>query len=283
MTDTVERLNHSLIQHGPLNNRIYLMHLDRKDLFVIFSSMEEIAEKNHYTKIFAKIPQWALSKAKKHEYEIEAEIPRLFNNRVNGYFVSKFFTSKRKRIPDHTQQRINDVHKIIKSYANKRSEPRLSDKVTLRKLTKHDVKDLSTVYSQVFSSYPFPIQNPDYLQKMMDLNVEYYGIFEDEDMIAASAAEMNLTNSCVEMTDFATLPEKRGNNLGLVLLNHMQKEMKQKGIDTAFTIARATSFGMNITFAKAGYIFAGLLKNNTAIAGDLENMNVLYKKINDRA
>lgn len=81
------------------------------------------------------------------------------------------------------------------------------------------------------------------------------------------------------MTDFATIPEERGNNYALYLLQNMEKEMIKKNIHTAFTISRAVSYGMNITFAKAGYTYAGLLKNNTAIAGNLESMNVLHKKI----
>jgi putative beta-lysine N-acetyltransferase len=283
MSDTVEHLHHSLIQHGPLNNRIYLMKLDKRDLSTIFLSMEEIAKTNQYTKIFAKIPQWALSEAKQHQYTIEAEIPQLFNNRTNGFFVSKFFNSKRERISNQVREIINEVHEKIESYSNWRGKTLLSEKMILKRLTTNDVKDLSSLYSKVFSSYPFPIQNPYYLQKMMNADVEYYGIFEDGKLIAASAAEMNKADGYVEMTDFATMPEKRGNNFALILLNHMQQKMRKKGIDTAFTIARATSFGMNITFAKAGYNFSGLLKNNTAIAGNLENMNVLHKKINGKA
>ena len=53
--------------------------------------------------------------------------------------------------------------------------------------------------------------------------------------------------------------------------------MKDKDIITAYTIARAISFGMNITFAKNGYKYSGTLKNNTNISGKLESMNVWYK------
>jgi len=55
--------------------------------------------------------------------------------------------------------------------------------------------------------------------------------------------------------------------------------MKARGIKTAYTIARAASPGMNITFGRAGYAFSGRLKNNTQIAGDLESMNVWHKPL----
>jgi hypothetical protein len=59
----------------------------------------------------------------------------------------------------------------------------------------------------------------------------------------------------------------------------MEKEMQQKGIKMAYTIARAVSVGMNIVFAKLGYTYGGRLKNNTNISGEVESMNIWYKAI----
>jgi hypothetical protein len=54
----------------------------------------------------------------------------------------------------------------------------------------------------------------------------------------------------------------------------MEKYIKELGLKTAYTIARALSYGMNITFAKMGYTYSGTLVNNTNISGRLESMNV---------
>jgi putative beta-lysine N-acetyltransferase len=81
------------------------------------------------------------------------------------------------------------------------------------------------------------------------------------------------------MTDFATLPEHRGENIALYLLDFMEKAMKKRGYKTAYTIARALSYGMNITFAKAAYKMGGTLINNTNICGKIESMNVWHKPI----
>ena len=56
----------------------------------------------------------------------------------------------------------------------------------------------------------------------------------------------------------------------------METTMNDHGIHTQYTIARALSAGMNITFAKAGYRYAGTLVNNTDISGTIESMNVWY-------
>ncbi len=81
------------------------------------------------------------------------------------------------------------------------------------------------------------------------------------------------------MTDFATLPKWRGKGFAQCLLLHMEKTMKRRGIKTAYTIARAMSAGMNVTFSRAGYRFGGRLKNNTNISGNIESMNVWYKQL----
>ena len=279
MFDTVEMLNHSLIQHGSLNNRIYLMDLEKQDFPLIFSLLDDLAKKRGYTKIFAKVPMWAVGKAQNEGFEVEAKIPRFFNNEIDGFFLGKFIDDSRGYLNKENIERIKKVHQSMRKYDLRKTSNVKKIEPKIKRLCKDNAKALAKLYDTVFETYPFPIFKADYLKEMMHEDVQYYGIFEEKKLIAASAAEMNLEHSYVEMTDFATLPDRRGNNYSLALLLHMEKEMKNEKMKTAFTIARAVSFGMNITFAKAGYTHAGLLKNNTAIAGSLESMNVLFKKI----
>ena len=79
------------------------------------------------------------------------------------------------------------------------------------------------------------------------------------------------------MTDFATLPSHRGRGLATHLLGRMDGAARTAGERVAYTIARAVSFGMNITFARRGYAFGGTLVSNTQIGGAIESMNIWYK------
>jgi putative beta-lysine N-acetyltransferase len=115
---------------------------------------------------------------------------------------------------------------------------------------------------------------------MLD-HIVYFGIEIDKRFIALSSAEMDTVSKNVEMTDFATLPKFRGSNLSGLLLVAMEKEMRSRGIQTAYTIARAISPGINMTFAKAGYTYGGRLINNTNISGQIESMNVWYKSLQE--
>ncbi|MBS3778698.1 MAG: putative beta-lysine N-acetyltransferase, partial [Candidatus Thermoplasmatota archaeon] len=232
MTDTVETLMHSLIQHGKLNNRIYLMDLDKKDYPHIFQMLDYLAEEKKYTKIFAKVPMWAVEKAKQHQYLIEATIPNFFNGTTDGYFLGKFLDDARKQLNKKTANQIKEVYQKFRSYLNRpnSSEPFRTDKV--KQLTFTDAECLAQLYKQVFASYPFPIYDATYLKRMMNKHVKYYGIFEKEQLVAASAAEMDTDHRCVEMTDFATLPKARGKKYALTLLNYMDEEMKKKRMKT---------------------------------------------------
>jgi len=111
----------------------------------------------------------------------------------------------------------------------------------------------------------------------MRSHVSYF-LAEKEGRIAAAASgEMDLENRNAEMTDFATLPAHLGRGLAVHLLRYMEPEMKKRGLLTLYTIARALSPGMNITFAKCGYTFGGTLINNTQISGAIESMNLWYR------
>jgi hypothetical protein len=59
----------------------------------------------------------------------------------------------------------------------------------------------------------------------------------------------------------------------------MEAEMRKRRVKTVYTIARAYSAAMNITFAKQNYEFAGTLLNNTHISDKIESMNVWYKSL----
>jgi len=98
-------------------------------------------------------------------------------------------------------------------------------------------------------------------------------------LAALSSAETDPVRGMVEMTDFATHPEFRGMGFGVFLLQQMETAMRRRGFIAAYTIARAISPGMNIVFAKQGYLYGGSLINNTNICGRLESMNIWYKPL----
>lgn len=273
--DRIEEYKGALIQHGPNNNRTYLMKLGSADPDEVVKHLHELCLHNGYTKAFAKVPNARTSCFLAADWSIEAFVPGLYDGELDGVFLGRYYDPERRKVePGHF-----DTLCVMMSTIG-RDDPRpLSESLQARKCTADDALKMAVLYSEVFQRYPFPIHEADYLRSTMDENIEYFGIWEDENLVALSSAEKDEEYSNVEMTDFAVSPDYRGLGLGLLLLNQMDAAMTERGIKTAYTIARMRSKGMNATFLKAGYRFSGTLFRNTFISEGLESMNVYYKKL----
>ncbi|CAH2212183.1 putative beta-lysine N-acetyltransferase [Tepidibacter aestuarii] len=278
MGDKILKIGESIVQHGKENDRIYLMKLHKSDLPNIISKLDEMSKKFFYTKIFAKVPSYATKFFLNKNYIIEAHIPKFYKGKEDAFFMAKYFCKDRE-----AKKNKGKINKILKTAIQKDDYKKfsgLNKEFNYRKCRLEDAADMARLYDKVFETYPFPIKDPNYIKETMNENVEYFGIWHKGNIIALASCEMDLKNLNVEMTDFATLPEYRGNKFALFLLNKMEQSMRKRGIKTAYTIARSISYAMNITFSKLGYIYTGTLTKNTNISGDLETMNVWYKSLN---
>lgn len=267
----------SIISHDKHSDRIYLMKLNEKEVDSIIDLLEEIVRMKRYTKIFAKVPLKNSKIFFEKGYVKEAEVPNLYKGIENGLFLAKYFSFERKE--EKCRELINKViHEALKNKNKYRKKPLKKDLIC-RIANEGDSKDLADFYKMNFKSYPFPIFDYEYIEETMKADVVYFSIWKEGKIIAASSCEIDKENLNAEMTDFATDEKCRGRGLACYLLNSMEQEMKNRGIRTLYTIARAKSFGMNITFSKKGFKFSGTLINNTNISGAIESMNVWYKLI----
>ncbi len=277
MRDRIEKIGGSVIQHGNHNDRVYLMKLAAQDFPGIIPEIEELAQKRGYGKIFAKVPGWAQREFIIRGYTIEALVPLFYNTKDPAVFFGGFPDPSRRFVERDTRDGIGQIIEKAGTLAFSENRGASDEDQLVRVLDKGRADQLCGLYRAVFESYPFPVFDPDYIRESMENSVVYFGIFDGDTLVAASGADMDMTNLNAEMTDFAVLPRYRGKKLSPALLKAMEKEMEKHGITVFYTIARAMQAGINITFAKAGYLFAGTLINNTRIAGGIESMNVWYR------
>ena len=283
MIDKIETLMHSLIQHGKLNDRIYLLKLAHKDCPEIIFQIDNLAKKKGYSKLIAKVPSEFRQCFIDEGFLEEAHIPGFFNGKVNkkensgkdAFLMARFRDAKRSN--NLKEKFIDDVLEFSRKKGRLKKIPHLNPCYAFRIADKGDSESMANLYKEVFPTYPFPVDNPDYLAQTMNENSLYFSIWKGNQLVCLSSVEMDKKEKNAEMTDFATLPDHRGQGFALFLLEKMEKEIRKRGIKTAYTIARALSFGMNITFAQAGYTYSGTLINNTNISGQIESMNIWYK------
>lgn len=276
--DVIEQIDHSLIQHGPHNQRVYIMKVSEQDLPGLAFRVDVLAQRRGYTKIFAKVPRQVKPLFSEMGYCQEASIPDFYDGQVDAVFLAKYLDPQRQ--DDPAREEIDAILALATEKARSACDSAPADNIDLRIATGEDAETLAEIYRRVFESYPFPIHNPAYLRETMRTHVQYVCAVEHGRIIAVSSSEMDRSARNVEMTDFATLPECRGKGIAQRLLASMEANMRAAGMQTFYTIARALSPGMNITFARAGYTFGGTLTNNTNICGKIESMNVWYKPAN---
>ncbi len=275
--DRIQAIGNSRIQYGPLSDRVYLMHLGDGEARTAIDAMQSLAREEGYTKLFAKIPAKSAAPFKDAGFETEARIPAFYADGDAALFMSRFRNDERRR-PSQTK-RIQNVLATASERAGAGIERPLPDDHKLTLLTQDHAVQMATLYGRVFDSYPFPIFDADYIRQTMKENFRYFGVFCGAKLVALASAERNEAGA--EMTDFATHPDYRRASLAAHILAAMEDDARQHGVKTAFTIARALSYGINILFARGGYTFAGTLVNNTHISGGVQSMNIWYKPLAD--
>ncbi|MGD2121250.1 MAG: putative beta-lysine N-acetyltransferase [Gemmatimonadota bacterium] len=285
MADHLQKLGNSHIQHGPSSDRVYALELAPTDMPEILDEIEDLAQKHDYGKLVAKARESDFGAFMARGYKVEARIPEFFGEDEPGLFVGKYLDPERA-----TEKEPEKVAEVLMTAQLERTlnglkgepEPVNTDAgpaLEIREALPEDAEAIAECYQSVFESYPFPIHDPSHIREAQEEGTRFFTVWEGQDLVAASSMEPGGATGTVEMTDFATLPSHRGRGLATKLLGIMDRHAKESGLRVAYTIARAVSFGMNITFARRSYQYAGTLINNTQIAGSIESMNIWYKAL----
>lgn len=277
-TDRIEKIGHSKIHHGPLNDRLYLMKLDPRDMPEIVPRIMRLARRNDYGKILAKVPHRVAADFRRNGFVCEARIPAFYRSGEDALFLALFPDAARRKLLHRSD--IERSRKRLQTVVPKSASEPNASQPPVRVCRPGDIPEMRRLYRRVFPSYPFPIYDRQYLAATMNADVRYYGVRDEQGrMVALASCEMDLKNRAVEMTDFAVLPARRGRGISGFLLRAMEADMDRCGMRTAFTIARTRSPGINVVFRRGGYRRAGMLVNNTHIAGDIESMWVWHKRM----
>jgi len=277
MPDKLINLDGSVLQHGPESDRIYLMKFRAEKREDLYRNIMDLAEKENYGKIFIKVPEVHEDFFRVRGFQREAVVPGFFG-KVDALFMARYLKKERAEVLEDQSRRINEVLDAA-SAPEEKDLPMEDDSGSIRLLQEEDVPAMAAIYRQVFESYPFPVHDEDFLKKTMNESVYYFGAYKGGELTGLSSAECDPETKTAEMTDFAVLPQSRGQGTALKMLGVMEQFIADKGYSVAYTIARAVSFGMNKTFAKASYTFGGTLINNTQISGSIESMNVWHKAL----
>lgn len=273
--DNVVSVLGNIIQHGHSSNRAYLLKLGGTPENAA-RSLTELAETKGYSKAIAKVPEEKVDAFSAEGFEEEARVSGMYAQHGDGIFVARYFTPERR--DEDLVPTFEGVRVLAQGKATEACRE-MPAGYAIVPLQEKDAPEIVDVFRQVFTKYPFPIHDTAFIKQTMNEGTLYFGVRFKGQLVALSSAEVDSVVKNAEMTDFATLPEHRSNGIASKLLAEMESSMRMMGIMTVYTIARAVSPGMNITFARAGYTYCGRLPNNTCISEGIESMNVWSKKL----
>jgi len=277
-------LNHNInnssfsasIHLSPYNQRITVVKYkcqNESGLLNMANHLDKLAIDNNFEKIWLKASENDAATLVEHGFIHEAAIDNYFGSEKKAVICAKFYNN---RSQSKTEKENLEVINFIKNIAPEPPQTKLPAGYTFKLAEKSDLSALADLYKQVFQYYPYPINNTQYLESILGDTI--FGLVYNGDMLVASAsAEVNWQLKNAEMTDFATLPEEQGKRLASIILNNLDMEMSRLQIKCLYTIARSTSMGMNLVFARAGYYYTGTLINNCVIGTGYEDMNVFCK------
>ncbi|MBN1168034.1 MAG: putative beta-lysine N-acetyltransferase [Methanospirillaceae archaeon] len=276
-SDEILQIGNSLLQHGYYNNRIYLMKIDPKDTDTVIKQIASIQNTFHYKKIILKIPRFLEKFFQTPDSVTEAVIPDFYQGTADALFLSRFFHPEQlnRNERDRIQKNIFSLQKKKNSVPDNRK----SENIVIREGDYPDIPEICALYQREFKTYPFPIHEPLYLQKIMDGGTRIFIGSSDSGIVAAGSCETDSYSSSVEMSDLAIDPQFRGQGISKQLLFYMEQCMKKAKLKTAYTICRSKPIPVNRLFSGAQYRYGGTLLENTNICGNFESMNVWYKPL----
>ncbi|WP_341473669.1 putative beta-lysine N-acetyltransferase [Desulfofundulus thermobenzoicus] len=201
---------------------------------------------------------------------------------INGYFggADAHFLAAFPRLKRGVSLSVARERKMLREIIEKPRNRRcqLPSGFNMRLAANKDILPMASLFRQVFRSYPTPVYDPHYLFHSMERGDLFMVVYQSRNRLAGvAAAEIQPRDGRAELTNCATLPEYRGMGLNTLLLAEIEKICLARGILCLYSLARASSYGMNLVLHRLGYVFRGTLINNCHIGGRFENMNIWVK------
>ena len=282
MFETIETIEGALVYHGNIHNRIYFSEAEKGDLDILLPKMKDLAKKQKYEKILSKAPESSMNLLKSNGFKVEAKIPGLYKGTIDGYFLADYVSKERHQNDEKSLKTIASV-KAIALAANKPdtdSHFELPAHLEIEKLSSQDFDQLENLHKKAYKYHPNQIKDRAQFDTLAALNHHFYGLFEDGKLLVSTILAIHKEEANVEIVDFVTHPDFRGQNLSYFLVQHLKGQINSLECKTIYTMVRATSYGLNITFSKHGFTLAGTLTNNCVVRDTMESMNVWYLKNN---
>lgn len=255
------------------NQRIWLHDYHFREATALRNYLVQFTQEQGLEKIIFPVQSKDLSLLEGNGFVKEGMIEGYFSGQ-DAHFLTAY-TSKKRKTSKHLPAEQQMLEEILAQPA--RIDFTMPEGFELKKATVEDAQAMAFLFSKVFSSYPSPVFDPLYLTRAMQKGDLYLVVCAEEKLVGIATAEIDWDHSRAELTNCATDPHFRGLGLNTLLLKNLELACLTQQINCLYSLARASSYGMNLVLHRLGYQFRGTLINNCHIAGDYEDMNIWVK------
>jgi len=257
------------------NRRLKVEDYEATDYRALVNRLSWLAQENQFDKVFLKARKDDWQRFLGYGYMLEGILKYFFRGE-DAYVMSRFSTLERMTSANLLKE--NEIIESLMKGSSGYQPPPLPEGYTMVVAGEAQIPGLVALYRRVFRTYPSPLTHPDYIQQTMNRNIVYRAVLNKRgDVVSAASADVDVKHSNAELTDCATQKSERGKGLMYHLLLALEGDLRQRGIITGYTLARAPSVGMNRVFYRLGYEYTGRLINNCDIYGQYEDMNIWVK------
>ncbi|MBA2661003.1 MAG: putative beta-lysine N-acetyltransferase [Bradymonadaceae bacterium] len=259
------------------NDRLKILDYEASDYRAMVERVNWLAAENDFEKIFWKAAEKDWRKFLTFGYQLEGILKYYFEGK-DAYVMSKFRTTERVQSDDLIAE--CELIEQLMGRSRVYTPPALPAGYRICMASSKHIPQLVALYRRIFQTYPSPLTHPDYIFQTMERDVLYQVVLNEAgDVVSAASAELDEKNRNAELTDCATAESERGQGLMFHILQSLEAELARRNFVAAYTLARATSFGMNLVFYRLGHEFCGRLINNCDIYGQFEDMNIWVKHL----
>jgi len=273
-------MNKKLVYHAPefrvcaildrTSERIWVTDYKADDSAALRDFLKLQATKEGLGKIILPVRTEDLNRLQGDEFKLEGSIDGYFQD-SGGHFLAAFPRLERGRSFVLSRQR----KMLTEIRGRKKLRPvKTPAGFTMRRAGSRDISAMVALFRRVFVTYPTPVYEPVYLARSMEKGDLFMVFYHGRRLVSVAAAEVEPGWRRAELTNCATDPDFRGLGLNTLLLQQIERFCLDARIGCIYSLARASSYGMNLVFHRLGYRFGGTLINNCHIAGQFEDMNI---------
>src|SRR5690606_35441323 len=145
---------------SPINQRIQVLSYEGPDLQAMCETLRDVALTNNYGKVWVKAHAEDAAAFEDAGFIREAYIPRYFDG--GDAHIYSYFVLEQRTVRPFLPQEDDILDRATDGTVPDKFRP-LPQGYTTSFFTDADAAELAALYGKVFPTYPYPINNPDYL------------------------------------------------------------------------------------------------------------------------